>query len=86
MNGRLARSLGMTTERRASILKIWRKEVKPLVQGMADAFSDHPENFDEEAFDAQLCEIFDRVHQKEAAAERRKQEEAAKKRGRKKKA
>ena len=57
MNGRLARSLGMTTERRASILKIWRKEVKPLVQEATD----HPETFDEEAFDAQLCEIFDRV-------------------------
>ena len=48
--------------------------------------SDHPENFDEEAFDAQLCEIFDRVRQEEAAAERRRQEEAAKKRGRKRKA
>lgn len=45
MNGRLSRSLGMTTERRASILKIWRKEVKPLVQEA----SDHPETFDEEA-------------------------------------
>ena len=82
MNGRLARSLGMTTERRASILKIWRKEVKPLVQEA----SDHPENFNEEAFDAQLCEIFYRVRQEQAAAERRRKEEAAKKRGRKKKA
>ena len=76
MNGRLARSLGMTTERRASILKIWRKEVKPLVQEATD----HPETFDEEAFDAQLCEIFNRVRQEEAAAERRGQEEASKKR------
>ena len=81
MNGRLARSLGMTTERRASILKIWRKEVKPLVQEATD----HPETFDEEAFDAQLCEIFDRVRQEEAAAERHRQAEAAKKRGRQKK-
>ena len=38
---------------------------------------------DEEAFDAQLCEIFDRVRQEEAAAERSRQEEAAKKRRRK---
>lgn len=81
MNGRLARSLGMTTERRASILKIWRKEVKPLVQEATD----HQETFDEEAFDARLCEIFDRVRQEEAAAERRRQEEANKKRGRQKK-
>ena len=81
MNGRLARVVGMTTERRASILKIWRKEVKPLVQEATD----HPETFDEEAFDAQLCEIFDKVRQEEAAAERRRQEEAAKKRGRRKK-
>lgn len=81
MNGRLSRSLGMTTERRASILKIWRKEVKPLVQEATD----HPETFDEEAFDARLCEIFDWIRQEEAAAERRRQEEAAKKRGRQKK-
>ena len=75
MNGRLARVVGMTTERRASILKIWRKEVKPLVQEATD----HPEAFDEEAFDGQLCKIFDRVRQEEAAAERHRQEEAAKK-------
>ncbi len=81
MNGRLARVVGMTTERRASILKIWRKEVKPLVQEATD----HPEAFDEEAFDAQLCKIFDRVRQEEAAAERRRQEEASKKRRRKRK-
>ena len=81
MNGRLARSLGMTTERRASILKIWRKEVKPLVQEATD----HPETFDEESFDARLCTIFDRVRQEEAAAERRRQEGAVKKRGRQKK-
>lgn len=79
MNGRLARVVGMTTDRRASILKIWRKEVKPLVQESTD----HPETFNEEAFDARLCEIFDRVRQEEAVAERRRQEEAIKKRRRK---
>ncbi|WP_294498193.1 DUF6076 domain-containing protein [uncultured Gemmiger sp.] len=46
MNGRLAHAVGMTTERRAGILKIWRKEVKPLV----NEATDHPETFDEEAF------------------------------------
>lgn len=81
MNGRLTRVVGLSAERRANILKIWRKEVKPLVQEATD----HPETFDEEAFDARLCEIFDRVRQEEAAAERRRQEEAAKKRGRKRK-
>ena len=79
LNGRLNRFLYMSDACRKATITRWRAEVKPLVSQA----SEHPETFDPEAFDRELCAIFDKVRLEEQAAERQKREKTAKKRSRK---
>lgn len=79
LNGRLSRFLYMSDACRKATITRWRAEVKPLVSQA----SEHPETFDPEAFDRELCAIFDKVRLEEQAAERQKREKTAKKRSRK---
>ena len=51
----------------------WRAEVKPLVSQA----SEHPETFDPEAFDRELCAIFDTIRPEEVKKERIKQKSTA---------
>ena len=63
--GRLNRFLYMSDACRKATITRWRAEVKPLVSQA----SEHPETFDPEAFDKELCAIFDTIRLKERAAE-----------------
>lgn len=67
LNGRLSRFVGMSDTSRKATITRWRAEVKPLVSQA----SEHPEIFDPEAFDRELCSIFDRIRQEEQVAEQR---------------
>ena len=62
------------TSRKATITR-WRAEVKPLVSQA----SEHPETFNPEAFDRELCAIFDKIRLEEQTAERRKRRKDVKK-------
>ena len=59
LNGRLSRFLYMSDACRKATITRWRAEVKPLVSQA----SEHPETFDPEAFDRELCAIFDSIRQ-----------------------
>lgn len=65
LNGRLSRFVGMSDTSRKATITRWRAEVKPLVSQA----SEHPETFDPEAFDRELCAIFDRIRQEERVRE-----------------
>ncbi len=75
LNGRLSRFEGTSNACRKSIITRWRAEVKPLVSQA----SEHPEAFDPEAFDRELCAIFDKIRLEEHTAERRKRKGGTKK-------
>lgn len=79
LNGRLSRFVGMSDASRKATITRWRAEVKPLVSQA----SEHPETFAPEAFDRELCAIFDKIRLEGQAAERQKREKTAKKRIRK---
>ena len=72
LNGRLSRFVGTSDASRKATITRWRAEVKPLVSQA----SEHPETFDPEAFDRELCAIFDRIRQEEHLAERLNQKES----------
>lgn len=65
LNGRLSRFLYMSDACRKATITRWRAEVKPLVSQA----SEHPETFDPEAFDRELCAIFDSIRQEEMKKE-----------------
>lgn len=73
LNGRLSRFLYMSDACRKATITRWRAEVKPLVSQA----SEHPETFDPEAFDKELCAIFDTIRQEEVKKERIKQKSTA---------
>ena len=75
LNGRLSRFVGMSDTSRKATITRWRAEVKPLVSQA----SEHPETFDPEAFDRELCAIFDKIRLEEQTAERRKRRKDVKK-------
>lgn len=77
LNGRLSRFLYMSDACRKATITRWRAEVKPLVSQA----SEHPETFDPEAFDRELCAIFDTIRQEEMKKEQSKRKEVSKKRG-----
>lgn len=77
LNGRLSRFLYMSDACRKATITRWRAEVKPLVSQA----SEHPETFDPEAFDRELCAIFDSIRQEEMKKERIKKDAVSKKRG-----
>lgn len=77
LNGRLSRFLYMSDACRKATITRWRVEVKPLVSQA----SEHPETFDPEAFDRELCAIFDTIRQEEMKKERIKKDAVSKKRG-----
>ena len=76
LNGRLSRFLYMSDACRKATITRWRAEVKPLVSQA----SEHPETFDPEAFDRELCAIFDTIRQEEMKKENSKKEAGSKKR------
>lgn len=61
LNGRLSRFVGMSDASRKATITRWRAEVKPLVSQA----SEYPETFDPEAFDRELCAIFDKIRLEE---------------------
>lgn len=73
LNGRLSRFLYMSDACRKATITRWRAEAKPLVSQA----SEHPETFDPEAFDKELCAIFDTIRQEEVKKERIKQKSTA---------
>ena len=73
LNGRLSRFLYMSDACRKTTITRWRAEAKPLVSQA----SEHPETFDPEAFDKELCAIFDTIRQEEVKKERIKQKSTA---------
>ena len=75
LNGRLSRFLYMSDACRKATITRWRAEVKPLVSQA----SEHPETFDPEAFDRELCAIFDTIRQEEVKKELSKKEVVSKK-------
>ena len=79
LNGRLSRFVGMSDTSRKATITRWRAEVKPLVSQA----SEHPETFDPEAFDRELCAIFDKIRLEEQMADRGKRKKSTKKPGRK---
>ena len=76
LNGRLSRFVGMSDASRKATITRWRAEVKPLVSQA----SEHPETFDPEAFDRELCAIFDRIRLEEQTAEHSKRAKRSKER------
>lgn len=76
LNGRLSRFLYMSDACRKATITRWRAEVKPLVSQV----SEHPETFDPEAFDRELCAIFDTIRQEEMKKACSKKEVVSKKR------
>ena len=81
LNGRLSRFVGMSDASRKATITRWRAEVKPLVSQA----SEHPETFNPEAFDRELCAVFDRIRQEAQVAEQRRQKEYIENRRRPKK-
>ena len=75
LNGRLSRLLYMSDACRKATITRWRAEVKPLVSQA----SEHPETFDPEAFDRELCAIFNTIRQEEMKKESSKGESVSKK-------
>ena len=69
LNGRLSRFVGMSDTSRKATITRWRAEVKPLVSQA----SERPETFDPEAFDRELCAIFDKIRKEEQEEERLRQ-------------
>lgn len=80
LNGRLSRFLYMSDACRKATITRWRAEAKPLVSQA----SEHPETFDPEAFDRELCAIFDSIRQEEMKKERDNREDVSKKHRRRK--
>lgn len=80
LNGRLSRFVGMSDASRKATITRWRAEVKPLVSQA----SEHPETFDPEAFDRELCAIFDKIRLEEQTADRQKSRRRAKEQKQKK--
>lgn len=68
LNGRLSRFVGMSDASRKATITRWRAAVKPLVSQA----SEHPETFDPEAFDKELCAIFDKIRLEKQATDRKK--------------